>query len=431
MGVKIEVYKTNSDLAINIPKDVLPEPKVREVEVVTEIPGHLAETFHPHWYYCVVRKWKDRTSLLLKSTIGLSEWREISRLGLDPYKTLWVHIRGTPKDRWVRVSKVRKGTGLRVNVPADIERRLKISRYDGDVYPVLIRGTTFPEKRIRIVRRPVRKVVIDHMGKEYEAEEISDDKYRWVIPKEIVSYPVLLQGFNMIPPIYPLAEIFRHGEVIYVDFVYYSDEGRKVSEQIGYAYRNMAVRNYTAAAEIDLGYPFLCEIRATYISSMPKKYYQINEHPVYTKKICDTLKKSLETTVYNLLQYFFKPAKKGQKYSTISFAEHDGKIEFTTKKIELQKKYPRMKNVPEIKSLGEESTDRWDIMAYPYYRCIKYIRIIGKWAYKNQNFIRGIYLDDDVERVLDQNNEKRLEDGYKSAIWLDKNGFVWRTFADE
>lgn len=425
MGVHTRVYEINDDIAINIPNNVLPEPKLKEVEEVVEIPGHLAETYHPYWYYCIVRKYKDRIVLLLKPIIEQSEIEIISHIGLDPFKPLYVHLSGTPRDRWVRASKYHKG--IRVNVPADIERKLKISEYE--VYPVLLRGTTFPEKRIRIIRRPVREVIIEHMGEQYYAEETVLDRYRWIIPKEIESHPVLLQGFRMIPPVYPLAEIHRFEDIIYVDFFYYSDGGRMVSEQIGYAFRNMAVRNYIAAVTVDLGYPFLCEIRCSYISSMPKKFYQIKEHAVYEKGAL-TLKRALETCVYNLLQYFFPHAKAG-KYSSVSYAEHMGKIEFTTEKVDLQRRYPRLRNVPRIISLGETTMEPWDIIEYPYYKAIKYIRIINEDCYKAQEFTRYIYTNDDVERVLYQNEEKQVEMGLSRRIWLDVNGFVWRTFADE
>lgn len=422
MGVPTRVYEINDDLAINLPTSVLPEPKLKEVEEITEIPGYLAET--ETTYPVIVRPYKGRTALLLTSSIDISPEIALDRLGLNPYTPIW--IRFPRRKKWIPAH-LYHGYYGRVWVPAYIRRELNIRRFD--IYPIFIRGTTYPEKRIRIIRKPVREIIIDHMGKECTADEYSLDRWRWIIPKEIESYPVLLQGFRMIPPIYPLAEVHRQGDIVYIDFLYYSDGARKVSEQIGYAWRNSAVRNYTAAATVDLGYPFLLEIRVSTITSCPKRFYQIKERAVYDKGAL-TLKQALETCVYNLLQYFFPHAKQG-KYSSVSYAEHMGKIEFTAEKIDLQRRYPRLRNVPRITSLGEKSTEPWDIMEYPYYKAIKYIRIINEDCYKKQEFTRYIYTNDDVERVLYQNEEKQVEMGLSRRIWLDDSGFVWRTFADE
>ena len=430
MGISTRVYQLDGDLAINIPTETLPEPTIAEIEDVIEIPGYLAETTTT--VPILVRETGRRIALMITPTIATPPHRFLENLGLNPYEQIW--IRFPYKREWIPAHHYGREPGGylhvfygRVWIPDYLVRELNLRKHT--VYPVFIRGTTFPEKRIRIIRKPIRRVIIDHMDKTYKAEEYAPDRYRWIIPHEIESHPVLLQGFKMIPPIYPLAECHRQNKIIYVDFFYYSEGARKVSNAINYAYRSLACRNYTAAATVELGYPLLIEIRCSFISSMPKRFYQIKERAVYEKKAL-TLKQAIETCVYNLLQYFFTHAKQG-KYSTVSYAEHMGKIEFTTEKVNLQRKYPRLKNVPRISSLGETTTESWNILEYPYYRAIKYIRVVNEYCYKNQDFTRYIYTNDDVERVLYQNEERRIEAGLPRAIWIDDRGFVWRTFADE
>lgn len=422
MGISTRIYQLNSDLAINIPTSVLPPSKIQLVEERIKIPGHPDIST---WYSVIVRPYRDRTAVLLTSHLGVSEVEAMSRLGFDTTKPIEIRLHGS--SRWIRAH-LYHGRYVRVWIPKDITRRTKIREYS--TYPVIIRGITLPTYEIHLVEKHVKEVIINHMGKTYSTENYAPNKWRWIIPKTIESYPVLLQSFRMLPPIFPLAELHRTGEIIYLDFMFYSDGARKVSEQVGYAWRNMAVRNYVAAKTAGLGYPFLCEIRVSYISSTPKRFYQIKERPVYDKGAL-TLKQALETSVYNLLQYFFPSSKAEYKYSGMSFAEHQGIIEFTTEKVDLQRRYTRLKKVPRIISIGEDSKEPWGITEYPYYKAIKYIRIIGKWAYKHQDFTRGIYLDEDIERVLYQVEQDRVMKGYPRRTWIDDNGFVWRTYDDE
>ena len=419
MGIETRVYRLNDDLAVNIPEAVLPPSSIQLVEERVETPGFEAET--TSWVPLLTgRRAKDgRLAIHVPFDV-------MDGLGFDPDKELGVRLYGYRT--WLRshihhrwpYGAVRD---RRVWISSKLVDRLRI--HDYEYYPVIIRGTTLPRVEIRMVPREVRNVVVDHMDKEYIADNYAPNRWRWIIPKEIESYPVLSQAFRMIPPVYPLAELHRLRELIYSDFTFPGALGRSVSAQAGYAWRNSAVRNYTAAKIVDLGYPFLCEIRCSFISSTPKRFYQIKERAVYDKGAM-TLKQALETCVYNLLQYFFPHAKEEYEYSSMSFAEHEGTIEYTTEKVDLQRRYPRLRNVPHVTSLGEDSTEPWELTEYPYYRAIKYIRIIGKWAYKNQNFTRHIYLDEDVERVLYDIEQSRLANGFPRRIWVDPRGFVWR-----
>lgn len=420
MGVKTTVYKYNDDLAINIPRSVLPPASMEYVEQEEWVPGHPATI--QEWIPLVLGALqKDgRIPMFLPPSL-------MGRLNLDITKPIKIRLYGEP-EKWFTSHIWHRPLRDRVWIPRDTVKKLGLVPHSYGL--VWLSGTTLPEKRIRMVPQMVRKFAINYFDKQYPAEQIEGDRWRLIIPKEIECYPVLLQAFLMIPPIYPLAELHRVGNIIYLDFYFYPDRARMVSEKMNYAWRSMACRNYTAAATVELAYPFLCEIRISHISSTPKRFYQIKERAVYDKEAL-TLKQALETSVYNLLQYFFTPAKEGYKYSSMSYAEHMGKIEYTTEKVDLQRRYPRLRNVPRITSIGEDSKEPWELTAYPYYRAIKYIRIIGKWAYKNQNFTRHIYLDEDIERVLYQNEERRVEAGLPRRIWIDEAGFIWRTYAEE
>jgi len=423
MGFKTTVYKFNDDLAINIPRAVLPPASMQYIEEEEIIPGH--PELIQEWIPLVVGRISEYSPGRFRIPMFLPP-DVMARLNLDVTKPIKVRLYGEP-EKWFTSHLWHRPLRDRVWIPHETLEKLKLKPHT--YWMAYLSGTTLPEKRVRMVPQMVRKVVIDYFDKQYPAEQIGPDSWRFIIPKEFECYPVLLQAFKMIPPIYPLAEVHRMGEIIYLDFYFYSDQGRLVSEKMNYAWRSMSVRNYVAAATVDLGYSLLIEIRTSYISSCPKRFYQIKERPVYDKDAL-TLKQALGTTVYNLLQYFFPHAKEG-KYSSVSYAEHMGTIEYTTEKVDLKRRYPRLRNVPRIISLGEDSTEPWELTAYPYYKAIKYIRIINEDCYKAQEFTRYIYTNDDVERVLYQNEEKQLEKGFPRRTWLDQNGFLWRTFADE
>lgn len=420
MGIRTRVYQLDRDLAINIPAEVLPPGKIQLVKEWKEIPGFLGET--DRWVPLLAGRRERSGRIALHIPYDVMDGFDI-----DPNKDVDIRLYGLP-GVWYRSHIHHRFPNQmvkdrRIWIPGRIANQLKIREYE--YYPVIMRGTTKPRWEEKLVEKEVRKVVIQHMDRNYETENYAPNRWRWRIPKTIESYSVLLQAFKMIPTIIPLAEVHRMGDIIYLDFAFHPDSGRLVSSKMNYAWRSMACRNYTAAATVNLGYPLLIEIRVSHISSTPKRFYQIKERAVYDKGAL-TLKQALETCVYNLLQYFFPSAKKEHKYSSVSYAEHQGTIEYTTEKVDLRRRYPRLRNVPRITSIGETSIEPWDIMEYPYYRAIKYIRIIGKWAYKNRDFTRHIYTDDDVERVLYQNEEKRLEMGLPRRLWIDDNGFVWR-----
>lgn len=400
------VYRFNNELAINIPSAVLPPSRIEYVEERVEIPGYEAET--TNWYDVIVRPYKGRTAVLLTSMLSISEPEAMSRLGLDPTKPIYIRPYGT--NIWIPAHKYHGYYG-RVWIPRQYVRRTKIR--DFEIYPVIIRGTTMPEIRIIPVRKRVRDVQIEHMGETYTPEHVGEDRWRWIIPPKVESYHALQTAFPL--RITPIAECNRKGDLIIIDFAFTRPAGKIVAEQTDYAYRNMAVRNYTATKKLD--YPFLCEIRATYLTATPKMFYQ-PEDKIYIIKPGHMsnehymeLSEALKITVYNILQSFFQRAKPDHPYSTMSWADHIDAIDFVTTKIKLHQAYSHLPR--DLYMEYETDSDRQG--ENEYYRCIKYVRILNEHSYKNRNLDMYVYLDDDIEGVLVNRPE----------INVDPNGFIW------
>jgi len=417
MGIKTRVYEIEEDLAINIPTDVLPPSKMQVVEERIETPGYEAET--ETWYHVIVRPYKGRTALLLTPDISISPLESMTRLGLDPDKPISVRLYGSR--RWINAH-LYHGYHGRVWIPAPITRKTRVRDYT--TYPVIIKGTTLPRIEIQTVRREVRDVKVDHMGKTYPTENYAPNRWRWRMPKEIDCYPVMVKAIGM--NIYPEAQCHREDEIILIDFIFSKPSGRVVSEAMGYAFRNMAVRNYTATVEVD--YPFLCEIRATYLSSCPLTYYQPDE----THNIM--LKNALEITVYNILQYFFQKSKPENPYSSMSWADHIDKIDFTTTAVKLRRTYPKIKidepwkgKYLDYTAEGEGVPSEQFGVEKQFYQCIKYVRVLNESSYKEGGIDRWVYTDADINSIVLANQRTRMIAGLKQEVDVDMNGFIWKT----
>jgi hypothetical protein len=261
------------------------------------------------------------------------------------------------------------------------------------------------------------------MGKTYPAE-VSAGKWKWVIPEDAPGHSVLIAAIKR--NYTPIAECNKYRGRIIIDFTFRRPASRLISEHMNYAYRNMAVRNYTATIETD--YPFLCEIRATYLTAMPKMYYQPDENKIYDLKMDPTtgflhdgkfmlLQNALQITVYNILEHFFEHGKKktdeGEEqyaHSKMSWAEHIGSIDYTKDKFMLGDRYP---NFPKTFYMDYE-TDSDKTQEKEFLRCLKYVRVLNESSYKTNKLDRWVYLDDFINNVL-------LEKG----IEVDNNGFVW------
>jgi len=424
MGIKTRVYELDDDLAINIPSEVLPPSKMQLIEERVETPGYEAET--ETWYDVIVRPYKGRTALLLTHDIGISPLEAMTRLGLDPDKPIFIRPYGFKE--WVRAH-LYHGFYGRVWVPRYIARRTRMREYT--VYPVMIRGITMPRIEIQLVRREVKTVEVDHMGKTYPTENYAPNKWRWRIPRNIDCYPVMVTALGI--HIYPDAECHREDEIVLVDFSFSKAAGRVVSEKTGYAFRNMAVRNYTATTELD-EYPFLCEIRATYISSCPKAFYQPDEiHHI-------ELREALQITVYNMLQHFFtrlinKETGEELPYSTMSYADHIDAIDYTTNTVALKRSYPKIELDERWKekyiSYDAEGegipSEEFGVEEKRFYQCIKYVRVLNESSYKAHDIDRWVYTDMDITSMILERQRMRVMNGLKPEVEIDVNGFIWRT----
>jgi len=401
---------------------VLPPSKTQLVEERVEVPGFPAETRAE--YYAIVRPYKGRTAVLLKPMIEMPEAEAMSRLGLDPTKP--IEIRLQYGRNWIKAHKRRGMFYTRVWIPQDEVRRTGIRDYQ--VYPVYIRGMTLPTVEIRYVYRDVREVLISHMGKVYNTENYAPNKWRWRIPRQIESFPVLVKAMTL--NIYPEAECHLSNlkDIIFVDFAFNSASGRVVSEAMNYCYRNMAVRNYSATHSETLDYPYLAEIRCFYITSTPKAFYQPDE------KHQTELKKALEITVYNMVEYFFPKVKEEYNYSIMSWADHIDAIDFVTHRVEVHSKYPQLK----IEKPWQEKYLRYisDGDGLPseetldttkkFYYCNKYIRILNESSYTAHDLDRWVYTNEKIEAIIRGKQHDRIMEGYSAEVTIDANGFLWQ-----
>ena len=433
MGILTRVYKLNGDLAINIPSEALPDSSLQIIEERIETPGYEAET--EGWYDAIIRPYKNRTAVLLTSNINISPAEAMSNLGLDPDKP--IYIRPYNAKNWIKAHFYHGYYG-RVWIPTPIARKTRMRNYT--IYPFLIRGTTFPKIEIRHIRKEVRNVYIEHMGKTYPTENYAPNRYRWLLPKEIESYPVLMSAISM--NIYPEAQchLTTLKDVIQTEFIFTRASARVVVEKTGYAYRNMAVRNYTATVEVD--YPFLCEIRATYLSCTPKTFYQSDpRHHIL-------LKEALQITVYNMLNYYFntltnKETGEPLKHSTMSYADHIDKIDYTTHAVNLRRNYPDIARFVDQEPLSKEKkqketylnftsesegipSEEFGIEEKQYYYCIKYIRVLNESSYKEGRLDRWVYTNTRIESDLLKKQEDFFKQGFRLGFNIDQNGFIWK-----
>ncbi len=282
-----------------------------------------------------------------------------------------------------------------------------------------IRGYAFPRKRrITVIERYVE---VEHMGKTYPAEVV-EGKWRWTISEDIASHPVLLEGLRR--NYMPIAECNKYRGRVIIDFNFRKPAAKLIAERMNYAYRNLAVRNYTATEDVE--YPFLAELRSTYLSAMPKMYYQ-PEDKVYDLKLSPNgflhdgrfmlLQNALEITIINILEYFFdrpkpKEDRKIAPYSKMSWAEHIGAIDYVKDKILLRKRFPEF---PRTLYMDYETDTTHHGQENDFLTCIKYVRVLNESSYKSHELDRYIYLNDRINEVLK-----------KQGLEIDSNGFVWR-----
>jgi len=423
VGTLAPVKKIDNRLEVEIPNEILPS------EYITPKPTELAtERIIETTTYVYGGKGPTPEEGLEEAIKLVKQVPSRYRVGIG-MPARWVREYGYPIDlRLVEVYDIRKGEWIHV----EEEPVLKLVPWGRDRWraqvPVRIARKydmyAFPEKhplfkkyampvRLRYKYyttelRPPKTPRIYHVGLYYTPTWIKN-KWIWRIPKDIECYEPLLTGIET--GVSPSAECHYEDGCVNIDFIFSGFAGKLVARKIGYAYRNMAVRNYTSKEEID--YPLLIEIRAFYISNCPKELKK-------KKKKYMELSKALEITVYNMLRYFFEQEAPKEIpgvgvfkniYNPILTAESKGKIEYTTEGVSMEEY--------EIEVEGEEKNVKLDFgetEPYPYYKCVKYIRIINEQVYKRRKKKPYVYHNDEIEERLKLHPD----------VEVDENGFVWK-----
>lgn len=371
MGIKTRVYEADGRPAINIPSSALPSEEI--VEEIVTIPGDLIQTktTAPVWVRGYPLEQPTTFALLLTGyPYTMSPFDYLTMLGFDPYKK--IEIRFPYSDRWLPASLFHGYYGRVRQTAAIIHEGAHLHH----TYPVFIRGRSPPTRKIRVRRAPLSHVRVRHFGSIYEAERIGLN-WQWIIPSDIEGYHALTTALN--DKIYPDAEChLGNDNIINVDFRFTSTAGSYIAKQTNRTYRTMTLRNFSAVQTIE--YPFLCEIRATYLTAIPIEYYQ---DPIRYMKMIDALR----ITVKNLTDTFT---------TSIRHAEKQEKVYAT---------------------LGDEDNnikiDTAEVPGFPYYRCDKYVRIVNEYYYK-KGFDKE-YTNDEIDNMYRDH----------PFMKVDINGFIW------
>jgi len=267
----------------------------------------------------------------------------------------------------------------RAQIPAQIRYKYKI----------------MPNEKVRISYSKVverfivpKRLRLYHLGRIYYVPYNEKYKsYAWHIPHDNICREAIdmARKYN----ITGYCECFFNSDndTLEVDIVF--DNEKYLSSLLGYAYRNMAVRNYTTTETTD--YPFLAEFRATMLSVCPREFYQDRERHM---KLIDALR----ITVENIVMFFTR---------SIRHAETEGAIEYvTTPVLEFEE------------TEGEEENTKvsyGEIQEYPFNHAIKYVRIINEQVYKRREGEEYIYLDKEIEEHLSAHPMLEIIRGF---IWI-------------
>lgn len=418
-----KVYRVNGKLAVNIPSRVRPRVFVYD-ETIEETVG--SESFQPTltWFPVLVRAYiePNRTALLLTHDPSMSPIKVMETLGLDTSQPIEVRVYGSGK--WLRAH-VYHGRYVRVWIPEDVVKRTKMRKET--FYPVLIRGMTHPFVKERIVEREQETILVNHLGNEYQAVKIGAS-WRWEIPNQIQYTP---PGGRIRPLMLEPEKIFGWfvdggGHVEAVEYIDEEERGtisfeimvspdsprteKRVSQTNGYAFRNIANRNYSLK-DINL-YPFFAELRASLLAAYPLVMYRrIGNN--YENTLIDFL----NITVWNMagkvmltLQgYPFLLSDKLDS-NDIEYTPLYQRERYTREKLKFRKGRERLPDyvISEGTEINEK-IDRLDFEYFPFGYCIKYCRIV------NEKYGYYVYDNAEINKYARKLN----------TVLLDEKGFVW------
>lgn len=175
---------------------------------------------------------------------------------------------------------------LRVWIPAREIQRLRLSSPAFNEIPVRIYATTKPGEEQVGRWETIEDLRVYHLGRHYDATKIGNEWF-WYIPEKIEYKP---PGLRPEMELYP-EQIFRAGPApnaecwdagegeVTIELGFYPDStiAKNVSRVNGFAFRNIANRNYSLK-DVD-SYPFYCELRASFITVYPREFIEILDAP--------------------------------------------------------------------------------------------------------------------------------------------------------
>lgn len=315
----------------------------------------------------------------------------------NPIENRWIKIKEEPllylvtfvKDIW------------RAEIPTSIVRKYNIYAfptrhplYDKYAMKVRVRWTAYTMEL-----KPKKELKIYHFGNIYDASwDKINRRWRWIIPKDIAEDEGLLIAMNK--GSIPDAEMHYNDDKEYleIDFIIDPFMDKEVAKELGYARRNMVVRSYVIREEFvtdKTPEDFLVEIRATFITTPPREFYQKKgKHMrlVVDPHIEGDILAALNITCYNILRYFAMQIAevKGHLYNPILSEKFQSKMEESIG-VEINEKV----------SFGEVAHDRFGYVN-KYFRV--YHRRKGDWVKTTD------YIDKKIKRM--------------GGI-VDSQGFVW------
>jgi len=457
LGVQVSVFRREGQIEVEIPNEILPEEYVTtkiRVEKTIDRPLYVYRGRGPRkeeGYFEAIRAARERR-YAIGVTIPVSEIpKKIGEVRLTSIyyppvpgvrvEGVWVDVPERPllelryytKDLW------------RAEIPYEIVRKYSLYAFPRDHLLYLYTPTAKISWEYEVtLPKPPKTPDIYHVGN-YYTPEWRRNVWVWKVPKNNPCYDALETGLDI--GARPFAQCFFEDGTVYIDFLFSPEDGRRVARRLGYAYVNSYVRNYTLtpAVRAEKDYPFLAEIRATYVSACPIEFRQFGDRHM---KLCSLEGKSaLGITVWNILHNFFVGM---HGRNTLLSAEAKDTVWYTVEEVDLRDYYYERlyeewgedaepygtlyKTLPAfglkeddslIETAGTMINEKYDyeeIKSFPFYRCYKYVRVINEQSYKRA--IRGARKYRQMYEYLNHEIESELKTHPDKIV--DKDGFIWR-----
>lgn len=431
MGVLTKITKINEELIVEIPTEILPE-EYRIGRAFINRPlyvyGNRGPTLREGYFEAIeaARIGRYRVGFTIPESMikeyGFPRELRLVRIFYPAVpgirrEGVWVSVPERPRIALKRYTR----TLWHAQIPRHITRSYSLyafptrrPRHPLAIYNPIIQLEWISDKIIPEVPD------VYHLGRYYKPEW-KEKKWIWKIPPNSPCFEPVMVGLSLIGAA-PAAQCFFEDGTVYIDIIFSPSAGKAVARRLGYAYRNMVVRNYSLTEEMkeEVDYPLALEFRATYLSACPIEFYQSSRDKHI--KLID----ALGITVSNMMQLTYVRA-----------AEKKETVQLTLDSFNLREAYPHLEGplarvtrkeegyfgLTEddelVETMGSEEQVKIDFgeaEPFPFYRCYKYIRIISEHTYKRRGGKPYVYLNDKIESWLKEMPDKII----------DKNGFVWR-----